>query len=160
MTNAGWLPPGPRPLRAPWCTRMGSAARLGPNKVRRDVVALMLDDLAARWRARAKEYRSDALESLARLCERHADELETALRAQEGKLLTLTDAAAVSGFSPDHLGRLVRDGKLPNYGRPHAPRVRLADVPRKAGALPPARSCATLVGATPRQLAAAIATKG
>ena len=116
-------------------------------------------DLVGTWRARAEEYRRDALESQARVCERHADELEAALRAQAGKLLTLTDAAALCGFSPDHLGRLVRAGKVPNFGRPHAPRVRLADVPRKAGLLPPKLERATLVGATRRELARAVASE-
>ena len=118
-----------------------------------------LADLSQNWRRRAEELRPFA-EPAARAFEIAADELEAALREQDGKLLTLTAAAAESGFSPDHLGRLVRDGKLPNYGRPHAPRIRLADVPRKVGALPPAGPRATLVGATPRQLAAAIATTG
>lgn len=33
---------------------------------------------------------------------------------------------------PDHLGRLVRDGKTPNAGRPGAPRIALKDLPRNA----------------------------
>ncbi len=35
-------------------------------------------------------------------------------------------------YSADHLGRLVREGKLPNAGREGAPRIRLQDLPRKA----------------------------
>lgn len=46
-------------------------------------------------------------------------------------LLTLSAAARESGFSPDHLGRLVKRGHIPNHGRPRAPRVRLSECPRK-----------------------------
>ena len=118
-----------------------------------------LADLSQNWRRRAEELRPFA-EPAARAFKMAADELEEALDAEGDELVTITEAARRSGFSPDHLGRLVRDGKVPNRGRPHAPRIRLADVPRKAGALPLAGACATLVGATPRQLAAAIATTG
>ena len=37
--------------------------------------------------------------------------------------LSLTEAARRYGYSPDHVGRLVRAGKLPNAGRKNAPRV-------------------------------------
>lgn len=46
-------------------------------------------------------------------------------------LLTLTAAAAASGFSADHLGRLVRKGQVTNYGQRRAPRVRLSECPHK-----------------------------
>lgn len=119
----------------------------------------MIRDLAVRWRSDAEVLRRRGCEAEARLLEGCADEMDAATAMQDGELLTLTAAATVSGFSPDHLGRLVRDGKLPNYGRPHAPRVRLADVPRKANALPPDRKRATLVGATRRELARAVASE-
>ena len=41
-----------------------------------------------------------------------------------------------SGYSEDHLGRLVRAGTLRNYGRKGAPRVRRGDLPRRAAGLP------------------------
>ncbi len=49
-------------------------------------------------------------------------------------MLTLTEAAEESGFSADHLGRLVHDGKIPNAGRPGAPRISRRHLPRKTGA--------------------------
>jgi len=58
------------------------------------------------------------------------DEIEAPQPAPE-QLLTLTAAAQISGFSPDHLGRLVRRGKIPNHGAKHAPRLRLSQVPLK-----------------------------
>jgi hypothetical protein len=39
----------------------------------------------------------------------------------------------VSGYSADHLGELVREGKIPNAGRKNAPLIRRLDLPMKAG---------------------------
>jgi len=52
-------------------------------------------------------------------------------RGHADELLNLRTAARESGYSADHLGRLVHEGKIPNAGRPHAPRIRRADLPRK-----------------------------
>lgn len=78
-------------------------------------------------------FRAHAHEPTARAYEACADELEKALAAEEQQPLTLRQAANLSGYSVDHLGRLVREGKIPNAGRPNAPRVRRADVPNKPG---------------------------
>lgn len=43
--------------------------------------------------------------------------------------LTLPEAAKISGYSTDHLSRLIREGKLKNAGRKHAPRVLERDLP-------------------------------
>ncbi len=51
--------------------------------------------------------------------------------------LTLTEAARQSGYSRDHLGREVRAGRIPNAGRPNAPRIDRRNLPRKPRALPP-----------------------
>ena len=50
--------------------------------------------------------------------------------------LSLTEAAHASGYSRDHLGREVRAGKIPNAGRPNAPRIERRHLPRKPGMLP------------------------
>ena len=62
-----------------------------------------------------------------------ARELEGALKAEEHEVLTLRQASVLSGYSEEHLGRLVRDGKILNAGRKGAPRVRRCDVPIKKG---------------------------
>ena len=49
---------------------------------------------------------------------------ETAL----AETLSLTQAAERTGYSANHIGRLVRQGRLPNAGRKNAPRVRLGDL--------------------------------
>lgn len=56
-------------------------------------------------------------------------------REEGDDLLTLTDAAEECGYSADHLGALVRSGKLANYGRKLAPRVKASELPRKARSL-------------------------
>ena len=43
--------------------------------------------------------------------------------------LSLAEAARLSGYTADHIGRVVREGKLPNVGRKNAPRVRARDLP-------------------------------
>ena len=42
--------------------------------------------------------------------------------------LNLTEAAKRTDHSRDHIGRLVRKGKIPNVGRKYAPRVRYRDL--------------------------------
>jgi hypothetical protein len=93
--------------------------------------------LPSMWRQRAQDLRRwAAAEGAARALECVADELEAAVQHEGGEPLTLADAALASGYSADHLGRLVRRGKLPNHGRPNAPRVRPADLPYKSTGLP------------------------
>jgi len=53
-------------------------------------------------------------------------------------------------------GALIRQGKIQNAGRPHAPRIRRQDLPRKPSRLPDPPPSLKLVGATPRQIARAI----
>jgi hypothetical protein len=91
-------------------------------------------ELVERWRAEAKDLRSLYFdERLANVVSRYADELAEALEQEQGESLTLTAAARESGYSAEHLGRLLRDGKLRNVGRLHAPRVLRRDLPLKSG---------------------------
>ena len=88
-----------------------------------------------RWLMRRDELRRlRALVDGAALCEALLADLDATVRAEDGVALSLRDAAHLCGYSADHLGRLVRAGILPNAGRRNAPRVRLADLPRRAGA--------------------------
>ena len=113
--------------------------------------------LIARWQARREEWqRLGAQVDGARLCEEVIADFESVL-AQEGDVsLTLTEAAELSGYSREHLGRLVRDGKIPDAGRPNAPRIRLRDLPRKAGHLPPERVPEQLPGTSKGQIVRSI----
>ncbi|CAN5730766.1 hypothetical protein BH23GEM5_BH23GEM5_20710 [soil metagenome] len=58
-------------------------------------------------------------------------ELNGSIRAQENEVLTIRQAADESGYSEDHLRRLLRDGKVQNRGTKHSPRIRRGDLPRK-----------------------------
>ncbi len=71
-------------------------------------------------------------EERARAIEWAASLVERALQEEAEERLTLAEAAARSGYSQDHLARLIREGRLPNAGRPHAPRIRAADLPRRS----------------------------
>lgn len=97
---------------------------------------MVVSALAATWRARATELRRwAAAEGAACALECAADELEQALRRDSEEVLTLEEAARRSGYSSDHLGTLVRKGKLHNYGRRGRPLVAWGEVPRKPGTL-------------------------
>lgn len=61
------------------------------------------------------------------------EKLDETTRSDAGELLTLAGAAEVCGYTADHLGTLVRNGKLTNYGRRNAPRVRRDELPIKPG---------------------------
>jgi len=102
--------------------RAGHAAR----------ATIHVDELALAWRQRAEDLRRYGALPSAVPFDVAADELEAALHAAEDALLTLEQAAHESGFSADHLGREVRESRIPNAGRPGAPRIRRADLPRKA----------------------------
>jgi hypothetical protein len=75
--------------------------------------------------------REHGADQAAKTLETLAGELETALHVADSQALTIGEAARLSGYSPDHLSRLVRDGKVANVGRKHAPRVRRADLPQR-----------------------------
>ena len=92
-----------------------------------------LEELRTKWRARRDEFaRFQASVDGASLCDQLLADLEGALSQRRDEMLTLRAAADLSGYTVDHLARLIRQGKLPNAGRKHAPRVHRADLPHKA----------------------------
>jgi hypothetical protein len=56
------------------------------------------------------------------------------IRAEQDAVLTLAQASAESGYRVDSLRHKLADGTLPNAGRKGSPRIRRADLPRKATA--------------------------
>ena len=115
-------------------------------------------DLSEKWRGHAETLRAFGATSQAEAVEQCAADLERALAADNDELLTRGQAARISGYSADHLGRLVRQGSLPNMGRARAPRFRRGDLPRKPTALLLQASIPHLLGADPRQVARAVVT--
>lgn len=90
------------------------------------------------WRKEADNARAWGADGTATAIERCAEELEAALAHGDDELLTLTQAAELTGYTADHLGRQIRAGKLTNRGRKNTPRVRRGDLTPKPGALPAA----------------------
>ena len=90
-----------------------------------------VEGLPVAWRKQAKTLRRYGGETQAIVLDRCADELEATLHELDETTLSLVEAASESGYSADHLGRLVRDGKIPNAGRPGAPRIARMHLPRK-----------------------------
>ncbi len=88
-------------------------------------------DLATRWRADAEVLDRNGAEQLARICRTHADEIDHALQQEADEALSLTEAAAASGYSTDRLRHMITEGKISNAGRRGAPRIRRGDLPVK-----------------------------
>ena len=107
------------------------------------------------WRKRAAVLEPYA-PTVAKAMRDLAAELETALRNGDLDTLTLTAAAQRSGYSREHPGRLVREGSIPNAGRPNAPRICLADLPRKTGYLPQERVRTDIPDTSKRQIVRSI----
>jgi hypothetical protein len=97
-----------------------------------EAIQPVLAGLASAWRGEAEGLRRRyGLEQLASLCEVHAAELEDALARSTGRLLTLKEGSAESGYSVAHLRVLLASGALPQAGRRGAPRLLSTDLPRK-----------------------------
>ena len=88
-------------------------------------------DLVSEWRSAAKLFREHEQAATAVAYEKCADALEDVLAQENEAALTLQEAASESGYSADHLGRMVREGRIPNAGEPNAPRIAKKDLPRK-----------------------------
>ena len=90
--------------------------------------------LATRWREEAERLRTLEAHGQAAALEQAAAELEAAAAAWASKRLTISEAAAESGYSEEHLRRLARNGELPAH-RNGGPRsqlyVRRGDLPTK-----------------------------
>ena len=93
-----------------------------------------VETLPAAWRRQAKALRRYGGEMPATALESCAAELEATLVERDETTFSLVEAATESGYSADHLGRLARDGRIPNAGRPGAPRIARTHLPRKAHA--------------------------
>jgi hypothetical protein len=114
---------------------------------------IALDCIAA-WKREADDYANKgiAAEAVSTL-NRCALELEAAIRSDEERVVSLQDASRICGYSADHLGVLLRQGKLANYARSGAPRLRVCELPRKAGRLTPPRSDAKMRWQIAREIA-------
>ena len=92
-----------------------------------------LQELARRWLTEAQTLERYSDRRGAEVCRLHAGELQGAISQHEREVLSLAQAAELSGYSVDHLRHLVSDGTIPNAGRPGSPGVRRSDLPMKPG---------------------------
>ncbi len=90
--------------------------------------------LAVTWREEAERLRTLEANGQAAALEQAARELDAAATAWASEPLTISEAAAVSGYSEEHLRRLAREGHLPvqrNGGPKSHIKVRRGDLPTK-----------------------------
>jgi hypothetical protein len=95
------------------------------------MVSTELRQLAENWRTEAGRLRQLEAVGQAAVFEQLANELEASLATWETSSLTIREAADCSGYSEDHLRRLVRRGHIPNAGRKNSPRIFRRDLPVK-----------------------------
>ena len=90
-----------------------------------------ITELVEKWESDADtmEQYSDARG--AAVCRLHIAELKEAVRIEQGRLLTLAEAAHESGYSEDHLRHEVASGRIQNEGKKGAPRIRRGNLPLK-----------------------------
>ncbi len=90
------------------------------------------DEFVVRWRTRSEELaRFGAQVDGARLCGEVLNDFELVCQGEDDAELTLDEAAEESGYSSDHLRRLVRDKKLQAYKRGRRLFFRRASLPKK-----------------------------
>jgi hypothetical protein len=116
-------------------------------------------EFRAKWGAEAEAMRRrGAVVTGAAVLDEVLADFASITQEEADALLNLQHASQESGYSADHLGRLVRDGTIPNAGRPYAPKIRRKDLPRTAAGLRRAQVPRSLLGATPGQIARAVVT--
>lgn len=96
------------------------------------------DELRAKWAAEGHRMRQrdDYVRGVV-LCEEFVADLEQLVEIEEERLLSVREAAERSGYSADHLARLVRTGRIPDRRAPGSKGrigIRLSDLPRKPSA--------------------------
>ena len=89
-------------------------------------------ELPDQWRALAKQLRRLGADAQARILDFCADDLIASFARAGDELLSLRSAAQESGYSADHLARLLREGKIPKSGHKAKPLIRRRDLPQKA----------------------------
>ena len=118
-------------------------------------ISAVIATLTANWRERAVLLRAHGATEAACTLQHNATELEAAMRELSDRLVTLTEASREGGYSTRQLARLIAQRKLVNRGQAHRPLLRLGEVPRRAGHLPP-REPEPHIGLAPGQVARSV----
>lgn len=115
------------------------------------------DELLCRWTGLRDDFaRFATMVDGSRLIDALLADLSAVFETEEDAPLSLSEASRESGYSVDHLSRLVRLGAIPNAGRPRSPRIRRKNLPRKATSLSRPQSRPQLLGATPEDIARSV----
>lgn len=114
-------------------------------------------EILEHWRLRRDEFKKlQASVDGARICDEVLADLEAIVKGGLDDLLSITQAARESGYSARQLSREIRAGRLRNFGRAGAPKLRRGDLPRKPGHLSPSPQAAIVGTAT--QIARSVVT--
>lgn len=89
-------------------------------------------ELARQWEQEAELLEGYGATEAGAAARRHAAQLTAVIRTNDAEELTLNEAAQESGYSKRRLRELVADGSVANAGAKGRPRIRRADLPRKA----------------------------
>lgn len=93
---------------------------------------MSLEDLRQRWATRRDELaRLGAQVDGAKVIEEFLSDLKVNVECEGNELLSISQAAILSGYSAEHLARSVRQGRIANSGRKHKPLIRRNDLPQK-----------------------------
>lgn len=132
-------------------------SNLSPHARGRDSQLGRCAEILKRWRLRRDEFKKlQASVDGARICDEVLADLEAIAKSGLDDLLSITQAAHESGYSTRQLSRDVRAGRIQNFGRGGAPKLRRGDLPRKPGHLSP-RPQPAIVG-TATQIARSVVT--
>ena len=112
----------------------------------------------AKWRSRAAEAAELGNQEAPAIIACILGDLERRRADFDAELLTPTEAQEWSGKHPDSLSRMVREGKLRNYGSKHRPLYRRSDLQPKPATKPwPSVAGAAKIPSTRMQIARAVA---
>lgn len=94
--------------------------------------AITIDQLPREFLRRAQACRDDAFDKRgAKIWTAAAAMVRQALQRHADDLLTPAEAEAEGLGDRETIARKLRDGRLPNHGRKHAPKVRRGDLERR-----------------------------
>jgi hypothetical protein len=105
----------------------------------KNVLSPARNELVDRWRARREEWsKFGAFVDGAAVAEEILADIAMLADYQTYLPVDIATASQVSGYSADHLRRLISQGKLRNAGRKGAPKVFISDLPRRIQRVAPA----------------------